>query len=223
MSLPHEGSDVPCSQPDPAGSGDDSIELIRRAQDGDVPAFGSLFSRYYERVHAIVRQRLGPALRADVESLDIVQDAMIDAVRGFQNFEMRDDGALTAWLAAIVENRIRGTRKYLYAEKRDRRRDVNYQQIVEHISQSNGSVFLPQADDTPPPEAVAKRAEIEVLLESLDELPSHYREVLVLRDQKGLPWSEIAELLSRSSADAARMMHAKARIELRKEMKRRGY
>lgn len=227
MSLPHEGNDASSSQPDPAGSGpdagEDSIELIRKAQNGDVPAFGSLFSRYYERVHAIVRQRLGPALRADVESLDIVQDAMIDAVRGFQNFEMRDDGALTAWLAAIVENRIRGTRKYLYAEKRDRRRDVNYQAIVEHLSQSNASVFVPQADDTPPPEAVAKRAEIEVLLESLDELPPHYREVLVLRDQKGLPWSEIAGLLSRSSADAARMMHAKARIELRKEMKRRGY
>ena len=202
---------------------DDSIELIRRAQDGEVVAFGALFERYYERVHAIVRQRLGPALRSDVESLDIVQDAMIDAVRGFGNFEMRDDGALTAWLATIIENRIRGTRKYLYAEKRDRRRDVNYQQIVEHLSQSNVPAFHPQATDTPPPDAVAKRDQIEVLLDSLETLSDTHREVLVLRDQKGLAWADIAERLDRPSPDAARMMHAKARIELRKEMKRRGY
>ena len=204
-------------------SASDSIDLIRRAQGGELEAYEHLFRRYYERVHAIVRQRLGVALRADVESLDIVQDAMIDAVRGFQNFELRDEGALTAWMAAIVENRIRGTRKYLYAQKRDRRRDVHFEQIAEHLSQSNASAFHPQADDTPPPEACLRRAEVEVLLESLDALPDRYREIIVLRDQKGLAWEEVAECLGRPSADAARMMHAKAKIALRKEMKQRGY
>ena len=55
------------------------MELIRLAQGGEEQAYGRLFERYYERVHAIVRKRLGQALRADVESLDIVQDAMVDA------------------------------------------------------------------------------------------------------------------------------------------------
>ena len=201
----------------------DSIELIRRAQDGEAEAFERLFERYYDRIHAIVRQRLGKALRADVESLDIVQDAMIDAVRGFENFELRDDGALTAWLAAIAENRIRGTRKYLYAEKRDRRRDVNFQQIAARVGESNAPTFHPVDENTPPPDALAKRDQVEILLDSLEVLSPHYREVLVLRDQQGLPWSEVAERLARPSADAARMLLATAKLARRKEMKRRGY
>jgi RNA polymerase sigma-70 factor (ECF subfamily) len=207
----------------PTPSAEDSIELIRRAQDGEHQAFGRLLERYYERVHAIVRRRLGDGLRTEVESRDILQDAMCDAVRCFGNFELRDDGALTAWLAAIVENRIRGTRKYLYAEKRDRRRNVSIQRLRERQNPVPTTVFQPQADDTPPPDALAKRDEIEVLLDSLEALPQRYRDVLVLRDQEGLLWDEIAERLERPSADAARMMHAKAKIELLKEMKRRGF
>ena len=199
------------------------MELIRLAQGGEEQAYGRLFERYYERVHAIVRKRLGQGLRADVESLDIVQDAMVDAVRCFENFELRDEGALTAWLAAIVENKIRGTRKYLYAEKRDRRRDVSFQRIAEHLERTKASAFQPEANDTPPPEAFAKRAEIEVLLDSLEALPERYREILMLRDQQGLGWDEIAARLERPSPDAARMMHVKAKMELMKEMKRRGY
>ncbi len=217
---PHEN---PPPNAEESGHTAESIELIRQAQDGDQEAFERVFERYYERIHAIVRQRLGKALRADVESLDILQDAMIDAVRGFDNFELRDDGALTAWLAAIVENRIRGTRKYLYAAKRDRRRDVHFQQIAERMSQSSPSAFQPRDEATPPPEVVEKRDQVEVLLDCLEVLPEHYREVLVLRDQQGLAWSEVAERLQRPSADAARMLHAKAKIELRKEMKRRGF
>jgi RNA polymerase sigma-70 factor (ECF subfamily) len=213
-----------CAPSDKGAKGaEDSIELIRRAQDGEEQAYGRLFERYYERVHAIVRKRLGQALRAEVESLDIVQDAMVDAVRCFQNFELRDEGALTAWLAAIVENKIRGTRKYLYAEKRDRRRDVSIQCLAERLERTRASVFQPAADDTPPPDAIAKRAEIEVLLDSLEALPLRYREVVILRDQQGLAWDEIAARLERPSPDAARMLHAKAKIELLKEMKRRGY
>ncbi len=63
---------------------------------------------------------------------------------------------------------------------------------------------------------------LETLVEA-DALPERYREILVLRDQKGLPWDEVAKRLARPSADAARMMHAKAKVALRKEMKQRGY
>ena len=73
-----DGRDPP---PPRTPAAEDSFELIRRAQNGEEPAYDRLFERYYERVHAIVRKRLGPALRGDVESLDIVQDAMVDAVR----------------------------------------------------------------------------------------------------------------------------------------------
>ena len=220
MNSPGDGSSP--TRP-PSSSAEDSIELIRRAQDGEQQAVGRLFERYYERVHAIVRKRLGDGLRAEVESRDILQDAMCDAVQCFRNFELRDEGALTAWLAAIVENRIRGTRKYLYAEKRDRRRNVSIQRPRAPLDPTPTSFFQPVADETPPPDALAKRDEIEVLLDSLEALPERYRDALVLRDQQGLGWEEIAARLARPSADAARMMHAKAKVELLKEMKRRGY
>ena len=57
--------------------------------------------------------------------------------------------------------------------------------------------------------------------ECLAELPDHYRELLVLRNYLGMPFQEIAEETGRPTEGAARMMHAKAMIELAKLVKGR--
>ena len=65
---------------------EETYTLIRQAQAGDTNALNLLYTRYGERIHAIVRLRLGPRLRRKLESCDIVQSALMASVRSLKEF-----------------------------------------------------------------------------------------------------------------------------------------
>ena len=58
--------------------------------------------------------------------------------------------------------------------------------------------------------------------ECLDELPEHYRAVIVLRDFDGLEWNEVAEQLGKNTDSAARELHKRALQDMTKLLQRRG-
>ena len=66
--------------------------LIGRIQEGSTDAREELCERYLERVYRAVRIRLGARLRQKVQSCDIVQEAMLDVLKGADNFECRSEG-----------------------------------------------------------------------------------------------------------------------------------
>src|SRR5262245_59971238 len=95
-----------------------TIELVRRAQAGERAAGEELFVRYRERVLVIARVRLGAKLRGTLESNDILQEALLEAVRGLERFQMDDESSLIRWLARLVEHRITARASYQTAAKR---------------------------------------------------------------------------------------------------------
>src|SRR5450432_2806635 len=72
--------------------------LIRRAAEGDRPAFGELYLRYARMVHGILLARV-PA--GDAE--DLVQDVFLSAMK--QLAGLRTAAAFRGWLGAIARNR----------------------------------------------------------------------------------------------------------------------
>lgn len=191
----------------------DSLELVQRAQDGDLSAHNQLFGRYYERVRRIVRLRLGAGLRSHLESGDILQETFVAAVQAFENFEVRNEASLINWLAKIAEHRIRAAAERMGAEKRDRRREV----ALEHVRSSldRGELVCDPVDELPLPDEIAAEAELVGLIEdALAALSDDHREVILLRNYTGASYQTIAELMQRPSPDAARMLHRRAVIEL---------
>ena len=81
--------------------------LVAEAQQGDRPALNELCDRYVSRVLVAVRARLGDGLRRKVESWDVVQEVMIDAIGNLNEFTFRTEGAFLNYLNRVVENRIR--------------------------------------------------------------------------------------------------------------------
>jgi DNA-directed RNA polymerase specialized sigma24 family protein len=55
--------------------------LVTLAQAGDESALDRLCNVYGERVRRIIRLRMGKELRSKMESMDLVQDAFISALR----------------------------------------------------------------------------------------------------------------------------------------------
>ena len=192
-----------------------SIDLVRHAQNGDDEALNRLFERYYDRVRRIVRMRLGRGLRNHVDTGDILQETFAAAVEAFDRFEMREEASLINWLARLAEHQILAAADYHTARKRDHRREVRLASFPSPGDSSN-IPFQIAANIEGPVEKLS-RAEQEAMVEScIAELSVEHRELIILRDYAGASWESIATQTHRPSASAARMMHARALIELRR-------
>lgn len=196
-----------------------SIDLVRRAQEGDRQAVDRLIERYYDRVRPIVRARMGPLLRERVDSVDILQETFLDAVRLLDRFEVRSESSLIRWLAKIAENRIREAVQKMLAAKRDPAR----QERFDRLTSTAGVGAEPLAKGASPSVQVAGDEAKERFQACLELLPEHYREAILLRDFAGASWDEVAEALGKPSAGAARMLHARALAELASIYRRLGH
>ena len=200
----------PLLQSTPGAHGADGIEgtveLIARARSGDRAATDALFAHYADRIRRIVRVRLGPALRAWTESGDLVQETLLAALCDLPRTQIRSEYELLDWLAGIATNRVRELADYLRAQKREvaRVRPLGVEQLTAATSRSS-------------PSEQAFRAEIRAILdEALAELPSDYREVVLLRDYLGAAWPEIARALSTPTVHAAQQLHQRAWLKVRR-------
>ncbi|MHC4541771.1 MAG: RNA polymerase sigma factor, partial [Planctomycetota bacterium] len=99
-------------------------ELVVLAKGGDYSAQDRLYSAYGERVRRIVRLRMGSKLRSKLESMDLVQDVLMCALRDLGDFTYRNEGDFLRWLSRIAENRLRDNLDKLHSDKRDIRKEV---------------------------------------------------------------------------------------------------
>mgnify|MGYP001210814373 CR=1 FL=1 len=182
-----------------------TLELLQRVQAGDLAAREALFARYRERVLAIARVRLSAGLRRHFESGDILQEALLEAVRGLDRFEMRDESSLIRWLAVLVERRIAAQARALRAVKR-----AQPEAGGDPAAEGRERATL---EPSPSAEAVAHE-EGERVQAALAEMEERHRELILLRDYAGTSWEAIASELGLPSPDAARMLHARALVKL---------
>ena len=59
--------------------------LVTLAKEGDQPAIEQLCRVYGERIRRIIRLRIDRKLRPKIDSVDIVQDALVLALSGLKN------------------------------------------------------------------------------------------------------------------------------------------
>jgi RNA polymerase sigma-70 factor (ECF subfamily) len=155
---------------------------------------------------------MGGELRGKLESMDLVQDTFIEAVKDLGKFEYQNEGDFLRWMSKIAENRIRDNLKRFHADKRDIGREVP----VDH--------HLPKTDDNPTrtPEPIRTTTpsvimsigeELDRLENAMDLLKPEYREVIVLSQIEGLSFKEIGDRLG-TSPDAIRMRIARAMASL---------
>jgi RNA polymerase sigma-70 factor (ECF subfamily) len=147
-----------------------------RMKDGDASAQ----SRFDAAILPHVRSGYNLArwlTRNDVDAEDVVQEAALRAWRFFESF--RGDNA-RAWFLTIV-----------------RRTGMTW---LSHRSAARDSDEFDEAihtdrDDAPDPERIAiEQAGIERIRSALAALPAPLREVVVLREQEGLSYKQIATI-----------------------------
>lgn len=190
-------------------SGDisETLNLVRQAKSGEPAALNLLLDRYLQRILRIVRLRLGPKLRGRLESMDIVQEVMLRALRGFEQFEARDEAAFLHWISRLVHNEIRDQADFHGAAKRDAAKEV----ASHNNSEENRSVLsqIPADSVYRPSFQLRLKDDVLRLEAAMDRLNETQRDVIVMRQYEGMSFREIG-LEMNLSEDAARMQFSRA-------------
>ena len=192
--------------------GQKTQELVTLAKHGDESALNQLYGAYVERVRWMVRFNMSKELRARLESMDLVQDALVHALKGLGDFTYENEGDFVRWLSKIAQNALRDNLDRLRADKRDIRKEVALGGYGATTGGEPLGAPMP-IDRTTPSVIMSKREDLAKLENALDGLRPEYREVIVLTKIEGLSYGEIGDKLGKS-ADAVRMLVSRAMAAL---------
>lgn len=193
-------------------SGHNTEQLLTLVREGDESALDQLCRLYSERIRWMIRLRMGGELRSKLESMDLVQDALIHALGGLESFTYTNEGDFVRWLSKIVQHTLCEHWDRLHADRRDIRREVRLRSL--RSTAGSGPVGTPDPiDATTPSVIMSKKEDLARLEKALDGLRPEYREVLILSRIEGLSYGQIGQRLGKTP-DAVRMLASRATAAL---------
>lgn len=156
-------------------------------------------------------RRLIPApMQGKVGASDLVQEALVDAARRMRDMPRGRSDELRAWLYRImVLNLAEQRRRFLGTARADVRREVRLEETPPQPGLATLRDRLAGEGESPSDRAMGREEEGR-LADAIAGLPPAEREVVMLRYWERLEYAEIGRRLGGRSADAARMLHARA-------------
>lgn len=181
--------------------GDSDLDLVLRAQAGDVAAFGELVDRHKRMVYGIISRMVTSRDDAD----DLAQDVFVSAYRHIGSF--RRDARFTTWLHAVTVNT---TLKRLKKMKR--------QSTVSIDDPDTGLEFTLRAEDeVSPMESLQDKQKVEAVRRAVDSLPDKHRIVVIMHYFEQYSCDEIAAALECSVGTVWSRLHYACK-KLQKEL-----
>ena len=174
-----------------------SLNLLERVRQGDDEALDLLLRRYVPALRRWARGRLPLWARDLGDTEDMVQDTVFRTLQNLKTFEHRHEGALQAYLRQAVMNRIRDEVRRI--GRRPNVVELDEQAVDLGISPLEAAIGVEALD----------RYEA-----ALQRLRPDDREVVVARLEMGYTYDEIAVMVGKPSADAARVAVSRAIVRL---------
>jgi RNA polymerase sigma-70 factor (ECF subfamily) len=173
-----------------------AFDLIKRAQEGDSDAFGTLFQAHKSRIYSVCLRMICNAAEAE----DLTQDSFLQAFRKIGKF--RGDSAFSTWLHRIAVNTV-----LMHFRKR----------VLCHVSldepyNCDGAKLRHEygARD----KNLAGCIDRVALARAMKQLPPGYRTIFLLHEVEGYEHQEIAEMLSCTVGNSKSQLY-KARLRFR--------
>jgi RNA polymerase sigma-70 factor (ECF subfamily) len=191
--IPEQGRPAPGMQ--------STVELLSRVRSGDREALDALFARCVPPLRRWARGRLPAGARGALDTQDLVQDTVVNALNKLDTFEHRHEGALQAYLRQAVLNRIR-----------DEARRVARRPVQTELPESQPSTAASPLD------IAIGRQGVEKYEAALQRLRPQDREAIVARLELQYDYRELADILGKPNANAARVAVTRALARLLEQM-----
>ena len=182
-------------------SSEATVDLLDRVRHGDEDALDHLLQRCIPALRRWAHGRLPRSARGMQDTADLVQDTVVAALKRLDGFDARYQGALQAYLRQAVMNRIRDAIRY----------QARRPQQVEIPANMVGG-------ERSPLELAIGAQNVERYERSLARLSSSDRDAIIGRLELQYTYDELALLLDKPSAAAARMAVTRAVRRLADEM-----
>jgi RNA polymerase sigma-70 factor (ECF subfamily) len=170
-----------------------TVDLLSRYKGGDEVALERLLERCIPPLRRWAHGRLPLPARGMLETMDLVQEAIISTMRRIDLFEARHQGALLGFFRKAIANRIIDLARY-----HQRRPD-----------QTEVSGDLPDCRPSPLDQAIGTQ-NVTRYDAALERLERAEREAIICRLELQYSYEEMAVALNKPSAAAARMAVTRA-------------
>jgi RNA polymerase sigma factor (sigma-70 family) len=203
MSAPLKVDEPAANPPTEAGVPlpDKDVELVRRAQGGDLGAYDELVRRYQERIYATIYHMTS----SHEDANDLAQEAFVKAWQVLGSF--KGDSSFYTWLYRIAVNRTLN-----FLKQRGRRFQISLNDLDSNVEHDPELVSL-ISHKTPRREAGLSELQ-EKLNEALLKLSETHRMVVVLHDIQGLSHEEIGRILGCNTGTVrSRLFYARQQLQ----------
>ncbi|MAT15974.1 MAG: RNA polymerase factor sigma-70 [Planctomyces sp.] len=193
--------------------------LLDQVREGDATAQNELLEQYRPYLHMLTRNQFETWMQSKNDASDIVQESMIDACRGLQQFRGETEAEWLAWLKQIVAHNLQDQVRHF---KGAAKRDINLEKSWNYTPAGASGEFerAPDADEPRPSQIVMQSEREQLLAIAISRLSDDYREVIRLRNLQRLPFNEVAERMNRTRT-ATQMLWTRAMVKLSEEMQSR--
>lgn len=175
--------------------------LLEQVRQGDAQARERLVARFLPLLRRWAHGRLPGHARSLADTDDLVQVSLLRALDHVDGFEARREGAFLAYLRRILLNAVRDE------IRRSARRPTDDVDAVE-LSAPGPSLLEEQVG----------RDTLEAYEAALTRLTEAQREAVIMRLEFGYSYPQIADAMGRTTPNAARMLVARALVQLAEEM-----
>jgi RNA polymerase sigma-70 factor (ECF subfamily) len=191
---------------DPTVEASQEAQLLERARQGDVEAFGELATKYERRIFRMARN----ITQNDEDAEDILQESFLKAFANLDSFQ--GQSKFYTWLTRIAVNE-----SLMKLRKRKSDRTVSLDESIETEEEPIVREVAVWDDN---PELRYSQAELRAILDgAIAGLKPIFRTVFVLRDVEELSTEETAAMLGLSVA-AVKSRLLRARLQLREKLTR---
>ena len=180
-----------------------TIELIRKAKQGEGEFLGKLLEQYRGYLLMLAHRYLDARLRRRIDPTDIVQHTYLEAQRDLGGFRGESAGEFAGWLRNILKNNVAtAVARHIAAQKRSVGREANLgsDSAAAHLfAQVPGSISSPSRK-------VIREETLLAMLDALTHLPETQAEAVRLRYIEGLSLAEICDRMGKSETAAAGLL-----------------
>lgn len=156
-----------------------------------------LFETFRSRLHTLVEVRIDRRIRARLDASDIVQEAFVDAVRRFPEYQKDRKMTPYLWFRFLTLQQLTlAHRRHLGVKARAAGREQSMEAMQQAGLDSSAMAYCLAGNESTPSAKVTRAEEILKLTGALDSLEPLDREVLALRHFEQMEHAQIAEVLN---------------------------
>lgn len=173
-------------------------QLIEAYRDGQADLFAILIGRYRQELYRFLVRFVSDAAMAE----DLFQEAFLQVHLSIDSFDT--SRRFRPWLFTIASNKARD-----YLRRSGQRLMWSLSTSSQDDGESRSLIDLLTEDDLPLPTEVVEKQEIaDLVRQTVQEMPEHLREILLLAYFHQFPYRQIAEMLEIPLGTVKSRLHA---------------